>query len=87
MFARGEFDMVVFDPEAAKCSIYEIKHSMEIVEEQYRHLIDAEKCAATEFRFGPITGKYVIYRGQTQDVNGIHYLNVEEYLKGLSPNL
>ena len=84
MFARGEFDMVVFDPEAASCSIYEIKHSTEIVEEQYQHLVDADKCAATEFRFGPITGKYVIYRGETQDVNGIHYLNVEEYLNRLA---
>ena len=84
MFARGEFDMVIFDPEAASCSIYEIKHSTEIVEEQYQHLVDADKCAATEFRFGPITGKYVIYRGETQDVNGIHYLNVEEYLNRLT---
>ena len=84
MFARGEFDMVVFDPEAASCSIYEIKHSTEIVEEQYQHLVDTEKCSATEFRFGPITGKYVIYRGETQDVNGIHYLNVEEYLNRLA---
>ena len=84
MFALGEFDMVVFDPEAASCSIYEVKHSAEIVEEQYQHLVDADKCAATEFRFGPITGKYVIYRGQTQDVNGIHYLNVEEYLNKLA---
>ena len=84
MFALGEFDMVVFDPEAASCSIYEIKHSAEIVEEQYQHLVDTDKCAVTEFRFGPITGKYVIYRGQTQDVNGIHYLNVEEYLNNLT---
>lgn len=84
MFARGEFDMVVFDPEAASCSIYEVKHSTEIVEEQYQHLVDTEKCSATEFRFGPITGKYVIYRGETQDVNGIHYLNVEEYLNNLA---
>lgn len=84
MFARGEFDMVVFNPEAASCSIYEIKHSTEIVEEQYQHLVDADKCTATEFRFGPITGKYVIYRGETQDVNGIHYLNVEEYLNRLA---
>jgi len=60
---------------------------MEVVEEQCRHLVDDEKCEATEFRFGPITGKYVIYRGQTQHVNGIHYLNVEEYLKGLASNL
>ena len=83
VFARGEFDMVVFDPEAASCSIYEVKHSAEAVEAQYRHLVDEEKCTTTEFRYGPITGKYVIYRGETQDVNGIHYLNVEEYLKGL----
>jgi len=83
VFARGEFDMVVFDPEAASCSIYEVKHSTEAVEAQYRHLVDEEKCATTEFRYGPITGKYVIYRGETQDINGIHYLNVEEYLKGL----
>jgi len=83
VFARGEFDMVVFDPEAASCSIYEVKHSAEVVEAQYRHLVDEEKCKTTEFRYGPITGKYVIYRGKTQDINGIHYLNVEEYLKGL----
>ena len=84
MFARGEFDMVVFDPDAAFCSIYEVKHSAEAVEAQYQHLIDEEKCRATEFRFGPITGKYVIYCGDTHDVNGIHYWNVEEYLKNLS---
>lgn len=83
VFARGEFDMVIFDPKAASCSIYEVKHSAEAVEAQYRHLIDEEKCNTTEFRFGPITGKYVIYCGKTQDINGIHYLNVEEYLKGL----
>lgn len=82
-FAIGEFDMVVFDSAAASCAIYEIKHSTEVVSAQYRHLVDEEKCKTTEFHFGPITGKYVIYRGETQDVNGIHYLNVEEYLKGL----
>ena len=82
-FARGEFDMVVFNPEEATCAIYEIKYSTEIVESQYRHLIDEEKCAATEFRYGSISGKYVIYRGETCDVTDVHYLNVEEYLKGL----
>lgn len=84
VFARGEFDMVIFDPDTASCSIYEIKHSMEAVESQYRHLVDTEKCGAAEFRFGSITGKYVIYRGETRDINGIHYVNVEEYLKGLA---
>lgn len=83
-FAIGEFDMVIFDPKTASCAIYEIKHSTEVVRAQYRHLIDEEKCKATEWRFGPITGKYVIYRGGSCEVNGIHYLNVEAYLKGLA---
>lgn len=82
-FAVGEFDMVVFDPSTASCAIYEIKHSTERVKHQYRHLIDEEKCKATEFRFGTITGKYVIYRGEDCEENGIQYLNVEEYLKSL----
>ena len=81
-FAVGEFDMVVFDPAAASCEIYEIKHSTEIVPEQARHLIDPEKCAMTEHRYGPITGKTVLYRGATQDRDGVRYVNVEEYLKG-----
>ena len=83
-FDIGEFDMVVFDLKAASCAIYEVEHSTEIAEAQYRHLIDEEKCKATEWRFGTITGKYVIYRGESCEVNGIHYLNVEEYLKGLA---
>lgn len=83
-FDIGEFDMVVFDLKAASCAIYEVEHSTEITEAQYRHLIDEEKCKATEWRFGTITGKYVIYRGESCEVNGIHYLNVEEYLKGLA---
>jgi len=37
-----------------------------------------------EKRFGKITGKYVIYRGKTQDVDGIKYVNVEEYLNNLA---
>ena len=75
--------MVVFDPDAASCAIYEVKHSTEVVEAQYQHLIDEEKCKATEFRFGPITGKYVSYRGEGCETKGIHYLHVEEYLKAL----
>lgn len=82
-FPIGEFDMVVFDPAAASCAVYEIKHGTEIDAAQYRHLIDDEKCRAVEFRFGPITGKYVIYRGESCDADGIRYVNAEEYLKGL----
>ena len=83
-FAVGEFDMVVYDPATLTCAIYEIKHSKELVPDQYRHLIDENKCAAAEHRFGKITGKYVIYRGLPEESAGINYLNVEEYLKSLT---
>ena len=82
-FPVGEFDMVVFDPNAGSCRIFEIKHSEEAAPQQYRHLIDAEKCAQTEHRYGPITGRFVLYRGKDQVVEGIQYQNVEEYLKTL----
>ncbi|MDO4198831.1 MAG: AAA family ATPase [Erysipelotrichaceae bacterium] len=84
-FAAGEFDMVVSDPETLTCEIYEIKHSKEAVKEQYKHLVDEDKCAACEYRYGTITGRYVIYRGESKTYDGIEYLNAEEYLKKLSP--
>ena len=83
-FPVGEFDMVVFDPEAGSCRIFEIKHSEEAVPQQYRHLIDEQKCAQTEHRYGPITGKFVLYRGESHVIDGIQYQNVEEYLRSLA---
>lgn len=83
-FPVGEFDMVVFDPEAGSCRIFEIKHSEEAVPQQYRHLIDEQKCAQTEHRYGPITGKFVLYRGESQVIDGIQYQNVEEYLRSFA---
>lgn len=79
-FAVGEFDMVVFDPVHACCEIYEIKHSDKIAAEQCRHLLNPRKCAETEFRYGRIQGKNVIYRGPSTSLQGINYVNVEEYL-------
>ncbi len=82
-FAVGEFDMVIYDPATLTCAIFEIKYSKEMAANQYRHLINRDKCAETEHRFGPITGKCVIYRGEDASVEGIQYLNVESYLKSL----
>ena len=90
-FAIGRFDMVVFNPDEGTCEIYEIKHSKEVVPQQCRHLLDEQKCKDTEFRYGTITGKYVIYRGATTSLvqagveisEDVTYLNVEEYLKKL----
>ena len=83
-FAVGEFDMVVADNVNATCEIYEVKHSKEQAKEQYRHLTDEEKLKNTEFRYGKITKKVVIYRGENTTLeNGIEYKNIEEYLKSL----
>ena len=90
-FAVGEFDMVVFYPEEGKCELYEIKHSKDVVLQQCRHLLDEQKCMDTEFRYGTIAGKYVIYRGPITSLieagvetsEDVTYLNVEEYLKKL----
>ena len=83
-FAAGEFDMVIYDREQDVCGIYEIKHSSQYDENQYRHLADEEKCALTERRFGKIVNKTVLYRGENFEAdNGISYLNVEEYLNDI----
>ena len=82
-FEAGEFDMVIFNPETSSCEIFEIKHSTETHPNQYQHISNEEKCKSTEFRYGNITGKYVIYRGESQVIDGIQYVNAEEYLNSL----
>lgn len=79
-FPVGEFDMVVADYENGTCEIFEIKHSDRISPEQYRHLADEEKCALAEHRYGRITKKTVLYRGEPAAENGIEFENVESYL-------
>ena len=76
----GEIDMVIYNSKENTCSLYEIKHSDKLSANQYRHLIDEEKCKIIESKFGKITGKYVLYRGKNCIVDDITYLNVEDYL-------
>lgn len=81
--AGGEFDMVIYDKTSQNCRIYEIKHSAKVNEKQTIHLCDAEKCQIVEKRFGPISGKFVLYRGKDTFAEGVQYLNVENFLCGL----
>ena len=81
--AGGEFDMVIYDKASKNCRIYEIKHSTEVNEKQTIHLRDAEKCQIIENRFGPISGKFVLYRGKDTFAEDVQYLNVENFLCGL----
>ena len=81
LFPSGEFDMVVTDPQKGTCGICEIEHAAERTDEQFRHLVDPEKCAAAEKSFGRIASRVVYYRGPDFDhASGVKYRNVENYL-------
>lgn len=83
-FAAGEFDMVIYDKISNTHEAYEIKHSNQIVEYQYRHLINEDNIQKAERRFGKMTRRCVLYKGETKILeNGIEYQNVEEFLKKL----
>lgn len=83
-FSVGEFDMAIYDTKENKCECYEIKHSDQIVPAQTKYLIDVEKLNQTSKRFGKISKRCVLYRGDdTVLENGIEYKNVEEYLRRL----
>lgn len=84
IFAVGEYDMVIYDSKENTCECYEIKHSNQIVPAQTRYLTDDERLFQTSRRFGKITRRCVLYRGNdTVLENGIKYQNVENYLKSL----
>lgn len=84
-FTRGELDMVIYNPEADNCRIYEIKHSDKADENQYRNLVDEDKCKLIEARFGRITNRIVLYNGDNLPINeaGVEYRNISEYLREL----
>ena len=83
-FESGEFDMVIRDLGTRTCEIFEVKHSRERADEQFRHLVDARLLSRTEKAFGKVVSCTVLYRGPDFDHDsGVLYRNVESYLKGL----
>ena len=82
VLSRSEFDMVIYRAESNTCEAYEIKHSREIVEQQYHVLEDEELCADVARKYGNITERCILYRGSNHTCpNGITYRNVEQWLK------
>ena len=82
-FGTGEFDMVIYDENNVNCEIFEIKHSSKIDKNQYKNLLNAEKCKETEFRYGDIIGRTVLYNGVDTMIDGVCYKNITDYLEGL----
>lgn len=79
-FAIGEYDMVIFDSKSLSCETYEIKYGKDVYPSQYQHLINEDKLKVTEFNYGDIKRRCVIYNGESHIDNGIEYINVDEYL-------
>lgn len=83
-FPIGGIDMLVRDRRRGVCSLFEVKHSINRSKHQRRHLVDPEKSDAVAKHFGPISGRFVLYRGEDSiEEDGVRYLNVERYLNGL----
>ena len=83
-FSVGKYDMAIYDSKKNTCECYEIKHSDQIVPAQTKYLVNEEKLNQTSRRFGNISKRCVLYRGEDTILeNGIEYRNIEEYLKNL----
>ncbi|MCD8294303.1 MAG: AAA family ATPase [Clostridia bacterium] len=83
LFPSGEYDLVIADPRELTCKVYVIKHSEKTTQKQTRYLVDDEKLAQTEKRFGKITERGVIYRGKSGYIGSIRYWNAEDWLMNL----
>ncbi len=84
VFPRGEFDMVICDPEKSTCRLYEIKHTTERDDGQLRHLVDSKKLAYAKHNYGDVLSRTVLYRGEKfAHPSGVLYMNVGEWLKEL----
>jgi len=88
----GTFEMVVSDPKAGSCEVYEIKHCNELARAHAEHLLDDAACSAVASRYGQITGKFVLYDGKTINVmetgtagkmESVKYWNAAKYVEGL----
>ena len=79
-FVSGKFDMVLADFKKGNCEIFQISRAMEPLDPSEIEIERAENCQETEFRYGKILGKYVIYMGPTKMIDGISYINIEEFL-------
>ena len=77
---EGEYDMAVLDDENHTSSIYEIKYATVSNVHQTRFLKDEHLQSAFESVFYPINSRIVLYRGESSEIDGVFYQNIEEYL-------
>ncbi|MCM1220342.1 MAG: AAA family ATPase [Lachnospiraceae bacterium] len=77
-----EADTVVLDFEHGTAVAIEVKLSEQQNKKQVRHLTDDDFCSDIERKSGTeIINKLVIYRGRTDDFEGVLYINADDFLK------
>lgn len=79
----GEFDMVTINKNAYTADVYEIKYSLNVFEGQRTNLNNAELISSFEKKYYPIDKKLVLYKGDSVEIDGVSYLNIEQYLNNL----
>ncbi len=81
-----EVDMIIYDSHTNSCIEYEIKHTNEIDERQYRWLVDSKMQKYINNKYGTITKRVVLYLGINKKIVGedtnieIEYKNAGEFL-------
>ena len=77
-----EIDILVLDKKSKTTFAIEVNHSDKAVDEQRKHLTNAEFCAEIEQRTGmPIANKAVVYRGNNgESEDGVLYINASDFL-------
>lgn len=80
-FNDGEYDMVIYDKEKNECHLYEIKHSAATVfEHQTKYLRNEILLDKISKRYGHVASRNVLFRGLTEVINDINFINIEDYL-------
>lgn len=78
----AEVDMVIQNPETKNLLLFEIKRSDQIDSDQEKHLINEKFMNITEKLIGKISGKYVLYNGETKN-QFIPRLSISEFLNSI----
>jgi len=61
--------------------LFEVKYADEYYENQLSHLLSDAFVNYISKHFGKVKEKYVIYNGLSNMMNGVHYINSEDYFK------
>ena len=71
---------VVYDYDTNTYRFYEVRYDKEIVNKKTSALFSKEKVSYINKIYGKMSCRYVIYLGDSKTVDGIGYLNVEEFI-------